>query len=1091
MRMVQCPKCGKRVEAIAGAWESTLCVACGTRFEVKGAPARQRPDLPAGLMSQAAEVRKALPAIMPETVRNRYFIAGLTIAVCVILIATALAVMKHRDETGLPQAVATQKPAMPAQSASMPSSRAVVSAIPARPQSQPVAAHVIEPKPPAIVARSFVEPAIPTSRPSPEAPTSRYAARRIVVQSDFPPEFPPATEPAKAILVARRTGVSQDEDIGQAIEHGVDFILTQFKDGDLSTAPELSDSQRQSLVALCVYSLAQAGQAVSDPRLNPRGNVLPAMLTRLAGFPILGDAEKTNRPITYGRSLRAAALATYDRPEDRKTLKADVEWLIEAQINGAYSYDDLYRDLMKKGMKPSSVRPALPEWRRGLALPSDATGDFAPDDTRASVILAQDFGGGSPDPGLTGPYGPPISPLPPMPTPVSPAPMPMPNAPMTPGISSSPGSPHPPVKIVPGPMIPNWPRPVPLWWKSTPGRSNGPQGNYIGPKVSGSSGAPSGGPTAPGSVRPFGDNNAPPLDLQFQFPWDNSNSQYGLLGVWAGAEVGIEVPLAYWEAVERHWVECELANGQWAYRKNDAQGTFSMTCGGVASLLVTHDYLDLPMLKGAVGREPYSTGLAAGLGWLDKGNNGINTPNPGTHYLGYDIYGLERVGLASGYKYFGRHDWYRELSQKIVAKQHSNGAWGFENHGIDTLVDTAYTLLFLSRGRHPILMTKLKFDRYWDNRPRDAANLAKFASKQLERQVNWQVVGIEHTWDEWFDSPVVYIASHQAPRLSDRDFAELRKFALAGGLIFTHADVSSGTFDQWAGELAKRIAPGRPFQPIPSTDPLYSLLYKLPDHRPLMGVSNGVRWLMVHSPNDIALSWQMRSDKTRLQDFQLGINLFLYAAGKPDLRNRIDSPFIAEPRQPPTRLIRIARLQYDGNWNPEPAAWGRFSRWLHVETGEALTLMSAPLDKIPAKIAPIAVLTGTGPRDFSKVECDAMTEYVKSGGMLLIDACGGDNNFKLSVREKLLPVAFAAAKATPLPAPLSIPMRLRPFSVSRQGAVAASQIQLLSLGKGYVVFSPLDLTNALLGTNTWGVDGYQPASAQAFLKNLIQWAEHQ
>jgi len=110
--------------------------------------------------------------------------------------------------------------------------------------------------------------------------------------------------------------------------------------------------------------------------------------------------------------------------------------------------------------------------------------------------------------------------------------------------------------------------------------------------------------------------------------------------------------------------------------------------------------------------------------------------------------------------------------------------------------------------------------------------------------------------------------------------------------------------------------------------------------------------------------------------------------------------------------------------------------------------------------------------------------------VLLIDACGGDNDFKLSVRDKLIPVAFAGAKAAPLPPSLAMPMRLRPFSVARPGN-AAPRIQLLSFGKGYVVFSPLDLTNALLGTNTWGIDGYQPASAQAFLKNLIEWAEHQ
>jgi hypothetical protein len=280
-----------------------------------------------------------------------------------------------------------------------------------------------------------------------------------------------------------------------------------------------------------------------------------------------------------------------------------------------------------------------------------------------------------------------------------------------------------------------------------------------------------------------------------------------------------------------------------------------MTAGGVASLLITHEYLDLPMLKGQIGRESYSPNLASGLAWMEKGNDSVDIPTKFTHYLGYDLFGVSRVGLNTGYKFLGSHDWYRELSTLVVHAQFPNGAWGHDDHGVDAIIDTAYSLLFLARGRPPVMMTKLKFDKYWDNRPRDVANLSRFAGKQLERQINWQVVGIEHTWDQWFDSPVLYIASHAPPKLRDRDYNELGKFAWAGGLIFTHADASSANFDQWVtNELVRRIAPGRKLVPIPDSDPIYSVLYKLPTHRPLMGVSNGARWLLVHSPNDIALA---------------------------------------------------------------------------------------------------------------------------------------------------------------------------------------------------------------------------------------------
>src|SRR6202035_1104980 len=59
--------------------------------------------------------------------------------------------------------------------------------------------------------------------------------------------------------------------------------------------------------------------------------------------------------------------------------------------------------------------------------------------------------------------------------------------------------------------------------------------------------------------------------------WDNSNAQYGLLGVWAGAEGGVEVPQNYWQKVEKHWNECQMEDGQWGYTNFQDTPRLSMT----------------------------------------------------------------------------------------------------------------------------------------------------------------------------------------------------------------------------------------------------------------------------------------------------------------------------------------------------------------------------------------------------------------------------------------------------------------------------------------------------------------------------------
>ena len=39
-----------------------------------------------------------------------------------------------------------------------------------------------------------------------------------------------------------------------------------------------------------------------------------------------------------------------------------------------------------------------------------------------------------------------------------------------------------------------------------------------------------------------------------------------------------------------------------------------------------------------------------------------------------------------------------------------------------------------------------------------------------------------------------------------------------------------------------------------------------------------------------------------------------------------------------------------------------------------------------------------------------------------------------------------------------------------------------------VALAPFDLTSGLLGVTTWGINGYDPASAEGLVRNVIFWA---
>jgi hypothetical protein len=112
-----------------------------------------------------------------------------------------------------------------------------------------------------------------------------------------------------------------DEQIGDAMKKGVDYLIAQVRDGQVAQLPGATGVKQEGINALVVYALLTSGQAMNDERLNVRGDFMKGMIERMKLHEMKVRRGDPQQPITYSRSLRAAALALYNRPEDKKVLK--------------------------------------------------------------------------------------------------------------------------------------------------------------------------------------------------------------------------------------------------------------------------------------------------------------------------------------------------------------------------------------------------------------------------------------------------------------------------------------------------------------------------------------------------------------------------------------------------------------------------------------------------------------------------------------------------------------------------------------------------------------------------------------------------
>ena len=589
---------------------------------------------------------------------------------------------------------------------------------------------------------------------------------------------------------------------------------------------------------------------------------------------------------------------------------------------------------------------------------------------------------------------------------------------------------------------------------------------------------------------------------------DHSVSQYGVLGAWACERAGAEVPTPFWQAVENAWNRDQLPDGGWGYEKpGTARGgaTASMTVAGVATLFITQDYVHATNGIKCTGNvvNPH---IEAGLSWIDKNFEEVFTQNTTMDAPYYALYGVERVGVASGRKYLGSVDWYQRGADFLLKNQSREGSWGGK-------IPTCFGMLFLSRGRAPVLFNKLQYDSAgkegnWNERPRDIANLTHWISKETERDLNWQIVNLKATASDLLDAPVLFISGNKPLQFTPADEAKLREYCEDGGLIMGNPDCQSSAFTESFLKLGSRMFHDYEFRNLPLKHPIYTNeQYPRSIWKPaptVLSLGNGVRELMILTNNsDPARRWQTQETGRNLADYELADNIVLYAIDKKNLIEKGKTFAVSiDPAIATDRVIKLARIQFAGNWNPEPGGWRRLKAILHNRSKIDLQISIAKLGSNQLGDgktgANVATLTGTSAFKLPAPARQEIKDFVDGGGTLIVDAAGGDGDFAASVEGELANI-FGTDAATQLKTPLlpasavfNLPggiikdFTYRPYARGFIGSIRGPLLCAYTVhNRPAVYYSKQDLSAGLVGSPTDGIIGYDPEVATAIMTNLV------
>ncbi|MBN2581755.1 MAG: DUF4159 domain-containing protein [Planctomycetes bacterium] len=595
---------------------------------------------------------------------------------------------------------------------------------------------------------------------------------------------------------------------------------------------------------------------------------------------------------------------------------------------------------------------------------------------------------------------------------------------------------------------------------------------------------------------------------------DFSNTQLCVLALSEAAKCGIEVPVESMLRAHQRIIADQRDDGGWNYGCWTTPGAENehsygnMTAACVASLFLTNEFLTgglgcpCKSSKSSRGKDIVGDSLKRGMEWLNREFLPDTSPK-GYHYY-YWIYQAERVGIATGYRYFGTHDWYREICSYLLPKQDGAGAFG-------TTVDTSFAILFLVKGRAPILYNKLQYEGDWDLHAFDMKNLVGYMGLLKEQQIAWQVIQSSTPVELWYDAPVLFITTETQFEVTDDLKKKLRAFTDGGGTLLLEASCGNSAAKSIWQNLAKEVWPEWELERIDKDHPVWETDSKLRSQRPnLMHMSDGIRSIIFYSPTDISCLWHTNAVTKNEAMFQFGMNLAAYASDKGKLRKRLTGSRIVAGQGLEDQTIagggkaevKVGQVAHGGDWyvGRNYASWPLLTEFLKEKA--SLTLAVQPEVDVAAEmnLGQFDLLWLKGRQGLSLTDAAKakLKSYLAGGGFLVAESIMGDTRFTeaftaaagemglmlkpLSTKDAPVTGQLGGAKGYDLTAKIRFS---RALAVQRIGKNYAELTGLYLGDKLVGVHSPYDVLYSLTGCRSYDRLGYEPDEAMAVAANLV------